>query len=77
MQVTRESIKQEIDRFNDTQLEQIAEFIEFIKFRNQFQSKIMDVNQFASLYQKFAQDDRELAELGIADYVELLQREEQ
>jgi hypothetical protein len=77
MQVTRESIKQEIDRFNDSQLKQIAEFIEFIKFRNQFQSKIIDVNQFASLYQEFAQDDRELAELGIEDYAELLQREEQ
>ena len=37
----------------------------------------MDVNQFASLYQEFAQDDRELAELGIADYADLLQREEQ
>jgi hypothetical protein len=77
MQVTRETIKQEIDQFNDTQLKQIAEFIEFIKFRNQFQKKITDLHQFASLYQEFAQDDRELAEAGIADYADLLQREDQ
>ncbi len=30
MQVSRETIKQEIDQFNDTQLKQIAEFIEAI-----------------------------------------------
>jgi hypothetical protein len=77
MQVTRETIKQEIDQFNDTQLKQIAEFIEFIKFRNQFQKKITDLHQFASLYQEFAQDDRELAEVGIANYADLLQREDQ
>ena len=77
MQVTRETIKQEIDQFNDTQLEQVAEFIKFIKFRSHFQKKITDLHQFASLYQEFAQDDRELAEVGIADYADLLQREDQ
>lgn len=77
MQVTKETIKQEIDQFNDTQLKQIAEFIEFIKFRNHFQKKVTDLHQFANLYQEFAQDDRELAEVGIADYVDLLQREDQ
>lgn len=76
MQVTRETIKQEIDQFNDTQLKQIAEFIEFLKFRNQFQKKITDLYQSASLYQEFAQEDRELAEIGIADYADLLQRED-
>ncbi|MBW4518027.1 MAG: hypothetical protein KME11_22735 [Timaviella obliquedivisa GSE-PSE-MK23-08B] len=77
MQVTKETIKQEIDQFNDTQLKQIAEFIEFIKFRNQFQTKVTDLHQSANLYQEFAQDDRELAEVGMADYAELLQREDQ
>lgn len=61
MQVTRETIKQEIDQFDDTQLKQVAEFIEFIKFRRQFQRKITDLHQFASLYQEFSQEDRELA----------------
>jgi hypothetical protein len=77
MQVTRETIKQEIDQFNEEQLKQIAEFIEFIKFRSRFQKSVMDLNQFASLYQEFAQEDRELAEFGMADYANQLQQEDQ
>jgi hypothetical protein len=77
MQVTRETIKQEIDQFNEDQLKQIAEFIEFIKFRSRFQKSVTDLNQFASLYQEFAQEDRELAEFGMADYANQLQQEDQ
>lgn len=76
MQVTKEKIKQEIDRFNDDQLKQVAEFIDFIKFRRRFHQKVVDLPQFASLYQEFAQEDRELAEDGIADYIEELQKED-
>lgn len=77
MQVTKETIKQEIEQLNDTQLNQIAEFIEFIKFRNKFHKKIVDLNNFANLYQEFAQEDRELAELGMADYANQLRQEDQ
>jgi succinyl-CoA synthetase beta subunit len=77
MQVTKENLKQEIDQFNDEQLKQIAEFVEFIKFRSRFSQKVVDLPQFASLYQEFAQEDRELAEIGMADYVEQLRQEEQ
>lgn len=76
MQVTKENLKQEIDRFNDEQLKQVAEFIQFIKFRSRFNQKGVDLHQFASLYQEFAQEDRELAEVGIADYIEQLQKED-
>ncbi|MCL1469161.1 hypothetical protein [Argonema antarcticum] len=76
MQLTKEKLKQEIDRFNDDQLKQVAEFIEFIKFRSRFNQKVVDLDQFASLYQEFAQEDRELAEVGIADYIEQLQKED-
>jgi hypothetical protein len=50
MQVTRETIQQEIEQLNDTQLKQIAEFIEFIKLRSKFQQKVIDLDQFANLY---------------------------
>ncbi len=76
MQVTKENLKQEIDQFNDDQLKQVAEFIKFIKFRSRFNQKVVDLHQFASLYQEFAQEDRELAEVGIADYIEQLQKED-
>jgi hypothetical protein len=32
---TRELLKQQLDTFNDDQLEQIADFMEFLYFRNQ------------------------------------------
>ncbi|WP_346290895.1 hypothetical protein [Sphaerothrix gracilis] len=76
MQVAKEAIKQEIDQLNNSQLQQIAEFIEFLKFRSRFQQKPPDLNQFASLYREFAQEDRELAEAGMADYANQLHQED-
>lgn len=76
MQVTKESLKQETDQLNDEQLKQIAEFIEFIKFRSRFHQKVVNLEQFASLYQEFADEDQELAEMGMADYVEQLRQED-
>ena len=75
IQATKDKIKQEIEQFNDEQLQQIAEFIEIIKFRSRFSQKSLDLHKFAHLYQEFAQEDRELAEAGMADYVEQLKQE--
>ncbi len=50
MQVTIETIEQEIEQFNEEQLKQIAEFIKLIKFRTIYQKSVTDMNQFASLY---------------------------
>ena len=74
--ITRESLKQELDYFNDEQLKQVADFIAFIKFQTRFSQQTTDVSQFANLYQEFAQEDSELAEAGISEYAELLNRED-
>jgi hypothetical protein len=68
MPATKENLKQEIEELNDEQLQQIAEFIEFIKFRSRFSRKSVNLHEFAHLYQEFAQEDQELAEVGMADY---------
>ncbi len=73
--ITKESLKQELDYFNDEQLKQVADFIAFIKFQTKFTRQKTDVSQFANLYQELAQEDRELAEAGISEYVELLNSE--
>lgn len=73
--ITRESLKQELDYFNDEQLKQVADFIVFIKFQTRFSQQTTDVSQFANLYQEFAQEDSELAEVGISEYAELLNSE--
>lgn len=74
--ITKESLKQELDYFNDEQLKQVADFIAFIKFQTRFSQQTTDVSQFANLYQEFAQEDSELAEAGISEYAELLNRED-
>jgi hypothetical protein len=74
--ITKESLKQELDYFNDEQLKQVADFIAFIKFQTKFKRQKTDVSQFADLYQEFAQEDRELAEAGISEYAELLNSED-
>jgi hypothetical protein len=74
--ITKESLKQELDYFNEQQLKQVADFIAFIKFQTRFSQQTTDVNQFANLYQEFAQEDRELAEAGMSKYSELLNSED-
>ncbi|WP_271253376.1 hypothetical protein [Pseudanabaena sp. Chao 1811] len=74
--ITKEYLKQELDQFNDQQLKQVADFIAFIKFQTRFSQPTADISQFANLYQEFAQEDRELAEVGISEYAELLNSED-
>jgi len=74
--ITKESLKQELDYFNDEQLKQVADFIAFIKFQTRFSQQTTDISQFANLYQEFAQEDSQLAEAGISEYAELLNRED-
>ena len=74
--ITKETLKQELDHFNETQLKQVADFIAFIKFQTRFSQETVDISQFANLYQEFAQEDRELAEAGISEYAEFLSSED-
>ena len=74
--ITKEYLKQELDQFNEKQLKEVAEFIAFIKFQTRFSQETVDISQFANLYQEFAQEDRELAEAGISEYAELLDKKE-
>jgi len=75
MEITKESLKREIDRFNNEELKQVADFIAFIKFQSKFSQKT-DISQFANLYQEFAEEDRELAEVGMSEYADLLNSED-
>lgn len=77
MSITKEKLQQEIEQFNDEQLQQIAKFIEFIKFRSRFHQKAVTLHKFATLYQEFAQEDQQLAEEGMSDYIGQLQKEDQ
>ena len=70
--IRKETLKQDIDRLNDQQLKQLADFITFLKFQSKLSQLTSDLSQFANLYQEFADEDRELAEIGISEYAESL-----
>jgi len=75
--ITKETLKQDIDRLNDQQLKQIADFIAFLKFQSKLSQQTPDFSQFANLYQEFADEDRELAEIGMTEYAQSLENEDQ
>lgn len=76
MTITSETIKQDLDRLSDEQLRAVADFIAFLKFRDQRHRVNLSATQLASLTTEFAEEDRTLAEAGMEDYVEMLGQED-
>lgn len=76
MPVTREALKQDLDQLTNEQLQQVAEFIAFLKFRDKRRRVVIDPAQLASLTTEFAEEDRILAEAGISDYAAMLAQED-
>jgi len=77
MPVTSESLKQDLDHLTTEQLQQVADFIAFLKFRDQRRRIVLDPVQLASLATEFAEEDRALAESGMGDYAVMLAQEDQ
>jgi hypothetical protein len=77
MLISSEALKQDIDKLNHEQLQQVADFIAFLKFRDKRHRHILNSNQLVTLATEFAEEDRALAEAGINDYAELLYLEDQ
>lgn len=74
MELIRESLEQDLDRLSNPQLQQVADFIAFLKFRDR-PGRTIDVTQFAAIAD-FAEDDRSIAEAGMEDYIALLPQED-
>ena len=74
---TKERINQQLEQLTEEQLNQVSEFIAFLKFREKLINPIINTETIAQLYQEFAEEDRQLAEQGINEYAELLQQEDQ
>ena len=73
----KEKLAQELDRMSKAELEQVAEYMAFLKFRARHKpTPLLDEAQLAALYAEFADEDRELAEEGMSDYVKGLLRED-
>ena len=77
MLASTETVKQDIDQLTREQLQQVADFIAFLKFRGQRRRIALDPAQLAPLADEFAEDDRAFAELGVGDYADMLNQEDQ
>ncbi len=74
---TKEKVVTTLAELNDTQLQTVAEFLEFLKFRERHKSESkFDDAELEALYAEFADEDRELAEVGVTEYAVSLERED-
>lgn len=70
-------ITQKLNGLSEAELEQVAKYMEFLKFRARIDlTPTLDEAQLAALYAEFAEEDRELAEEGLWDYAEGLKKED-
>ena len=78
MLISSEALKQDLDQLTQEQLQQVADFIAFLKFRHKRRHHIvLEASQLAALATEFAEEDRALAEAGISDYAAMLSQEDQ
>lgn len=76
MVTSKTFLRQQIDSLNEEQLKQVSDFVRFLKFQACSTDLQIDETQMAKLYQEFAKEDRQLAEQGMEEYVELLSLED-
>ena len=74
---TKDKVLTGLTELNETQLQTVAEFLEFLKFRERRKVETQfDDAELEALYAEFAEEDRELAGDGLADYAANLERED-
>lgn len=73
---TSESLKQDIEKLTDEQLQKVAEFIAFLRFQEKRSRVDIDPALLATLATEFAEEDRALAESGMDDYAGMLATED-
>jgi hypothetical protein len=78
MRISTEVLKQDLDLLTHKQLEQVADFVAFLKFRDsRHVPAILDPTQMANLFAEFADEDHALANAGMSDYAAMLEQEDQ
>jgi hypothetical protein len=77
MLATSESLKQDIEKLTGEQLQQVAEFIAFLRFQEKRKRVQLNPVLLSPLATEFAEEDRALAESGMDDYAAMLVQEDQ
>lgn len=76
MSVNTEAIQQDLTQLDDEQLEQVANFIAFLKFQGKYRRIKLNIEEMRLLSTEFAQEDQALAEAGLDDYAAALAQED-
>ena len=77
MMITKEEIVQTVQSLSKTELEQLAQYLAFIKYQSRIKpNPPFDENELSVLYREFGTEDRELAEERIPDYAGALSQED-
>jgi hypothetical protein len=73
----KEHVTQALHSLSEAELQQVAEFVAFLKFRARIDATtVLRRAQLASLYAEFADEDSTLAEEGMSDYARGLGQED-
>lgn len=73
----KEQVVTSLTELSEAQLQTVAEFLEFLKFRERYKiERQFDESELEALYSEFSDEDRELAEVGLAEYASSLERED-
>ncbi len=73
---TKEQVIEEIEALSEAEVKEVADYLAFLKYRSQSKQSAVDESQLAALYAEFAEEDRDLAEEGLAGYAEGLLKED-
>ena len=73
---TKEQVLEEIEALSEAEVKEVAEYLAFLKYRSRSRPPAVDESQLAALYAEFAEEDRDLAEEGMANYAEGLMNED-
>jgi hypothetical protein len=72
----KEQVVEDLKTLSEAELKEVAEYLAFLKFRARRAAPTFDEAQLAALYSEFADEDRNLAEEGMTDYIEGLIEED-
>lgn len=72
----KEEVTRQLDSFTDAELHEVVQYLALLRYRSRVTPHNYDEQHLAALYGEFAEEDRVLAEEGIADYTSALARED-
>ena len=73
----KDYVAQTLDTLSEGDLQDLAEYVAFLRFRSRVHTPAFNMDQVAALYKDFAEEDRQLAEAGMADYSASLRTEDE